>query len=62
MKALMGLLEEQNTASIRVAALLEKRTEKSNGFQADYVCFRSECSTLAVLLLLAAAACTPLPV
>jgi hypoxanthine phosphoribosyltransferase len=39
MRALIPVLEKQGVASIRVTALLEKRTPKSSGFKADFVGF-----------------------
>lgn len=41
MKALIPLLKQQAPRSIKVASLLEKRTERSSGFKANYVGFRS---------------------
>ena len=39
MSKLIPMLSEQGPKSVRVAALLEKRTPKSCGFKADYVGF-----------------------
>jgi hypoxanthine phosphoribosyltransferase len=39
MSRLIPLLESHGPSSVRVAALLEKRTAKSCGFKADYVGF-----------------------
>eukprot|EP00611_Tribonema_gayanum_P021156 TRINITY_DN4016_c0_g1_i1.p1 TRINITY_DN4016_c0_g1~~TRINITY_DN4016_c0_g1_i1.p1 ORF type:complete len:234 (-),score=52.07 TRINITY_DN4016_c0_g1_i1:435-1136(-) len=39
MQALLPILREQSPKSLKVASLLEKRTERSSGFKANYVGF-----------------------
>lgn len=39
MDSLLPVLEARGTKSLRVTSLLEKRTERSSGYKADYVGF-----------------------